>query len=98
MAHVKSGGSTKLGRDSNPKRLGIKRFDGQTVSPGNVLIRQRGTKWHSGLNTRQGRDDTIFSLVDGIVKFSKKRKITFTGKMKKISMINVIPSVRKQQH
>ena len=98
MAHTKSAGSTKLGRDSNPKRLGIKKSEGQTVSSGNVLIRQRGTKWHSGLNTSRGRDDTIFSLVDGIVKFSKKRKKTFTGKIKKISVINVIPSAQKQQH
>ncbi len=98
MAHTKSAGSTKLGRDSNAKRLGIKKSEGQAVSSGNVLIRQRGTKWHSGLNTSRGCDDTIFSLVDGIVKFSKKRKKTFTGKMKKISVINVIPSARKQQH
>lgn len=96
MAHVKSGGSTKLGRDSNSKRLGIKRSDGQAVQPGNVLIRQRGTKWHPGLNTKIGCDDTIYSLVNGIVRFSNKRKKTFTGKMKKVSLINVIPSVQKQ--
>jgi len=80
MAHTKSAGSTKLGRDSNAKRLGIKRSEGQTVSSGNVLIRQRGTKWHSGLNTSRGRDDTIFSLVDGIVKFTKKKKNNFYRK------------------
>jgi len=98
MAHTKSAGSTKLGRDSNPKRLGIKKSEGQAVNPGNVLIRQRGTKWHSGLNTSRGRDDTIFSLIDGTVKFSKKRKKTFTGKIKKISVINVIPSAQEQRH
>lgn len=96
MAHVKSGGSTKLGRDSNSKRLGIKRSDGQAVQPGNVLIRQRGTKWHPGLNTKIGCDDTIYSLVNGIVRFSNKRKKTFTGKIKKVSLINVIPSAQKQ--
>jgi len=96
MAHVKSGGSTKLGRDSNSKRLGIKTSDGQTVQSGNVLIRQRGTKWHPGLNTKIGCDDTIYSLVNGIVKFSNKRKKTFTGKIKKVSLINVIPSAQKQ--
>ena len=96
MAHVKSGGSTKLGRDSNPKRLGIKKFDGQVVEPGNVLIRQRGTKWHPGLNTGIGGDDTIYALANGIVKFSNKRKKTFTGKTKRISVINIIPSVQKE--
>jgi len=96
MAHVKSGGSTKLGRDSNPKRLGIKRFDGQVVETGNVLIRQRGTKWHPGLNTGIGDDDTIYALANGVVKFSNKRKTTFTGKIKRISVINVIPSAQKQ--
>ena len=98
MAHTKSAGSTKLGRDSNPKRLGIKKSEGQAVSTGNVLIRQRGTKWHPGLNTGLGRDDTIFSLVNGNVKFTKKRKKTFTGKIKKISVINVISYSQKQQH
>jgi large subunit ribosomal protein L27 len=96
MAHVKSGGSTKLGRDSNPKRLGIKKFDGQVVRLGNVLIKQRGTKWHPGLNTKLGGDDTVYSLADGVVKFSNKRKRTFTGKTKRISVINVIPSVQKE--
>jgi len=96
MAHVKSGGSTKLGRDSNAKRLGIKKFEGQTVETGNVLIRQRGTKWHPGLNTKLGCDDTIYALINGVVKFSNKRKKTFTGKTKKISVINIIPSVQKQ--
>jgi len=96
MAHVKSGGSTKLGRDSNAKRLGIKKFEGQTVESGNVLIRQRGTKWHPGLNTKIGCDDTIYALINGVVKFSNKRKKTFTGKTKKITVINIIPSVQKQ--
>jgi large subunit ribosomal protein L27 len=90
MAHTKSGGSTKLGRDSKGKRLGIKKADGQKVKIGNVLIRQRGTKWHPGENTDIGRDDTIFSLKDGIVSFSVKRKKTFTGQIKKISLVNVV--------
>jgi len=90
MAHTKSGGSTKLGRDSKAKRLGIKKADGQAVKTGNILIRQRGTKWHPGENTDIGRDDTIFSLKDGIVKFSIKRKKSFTGQMKKISLVNVV--------
>jgi len=90
MAHTKSGGSTKLGSDSKAKRLGIKKADGQIVKTGNVLIRQRGTKWYPGENTDIGRDDTIFSLKDGIVKFSVKRKKSFTGQMKKISLVNVV--------
>lgn len=91
MAHTKAGGSTKLGRDSAAKRLGVKKFDDQTVNTGNVLIRQRGTKWYPGLNTKKGQDDTIYALKDGIVKFSTKKKKDFTGKAKKVSVINVIP-------
>jgi large subunit ribosomal protein L27 len=96
MAHTKSGGSTKLGRDSEAKRLGVKIFDGQTVKRGNVIIRQRGTKWYPGLNTRKGHDDTIYALKDGVVKFTKKRKISFDGKVKRITIVNVItPSSKK---
>lgn len=91
MAHTKAGGSTKLGRDSIAKRLGVKKFDNQFVKAGNVLIRQRGTKWYPGLNTKRGHDDTIYALKDGIVKFATKRKKDFTGKVRKISVINVIP-------
>ena len=96
MAHTKSGGSTKLGRDSRAKRLGIKKSDGQEVKAGNVLIRQRGTKWYPGENARLGSDDTIFSLKDGIVKFSVKRKKSFTGQMKKISLVNVYPEEKSK--
>jgi len=91
MAHTKAGGSTKLGRDSAAKRLGVKKFDNQTVNAGNVLIRQRGTKWYPGLNTKRGHDDTIYALKDGIVQFSTKKKKDFTGQTKKVSVINVIP-------
>jgi large subunit ribosomal protein L27 len=91
MAHTKAGGSTKLGRDSAAKRLGVKKFDNQTVNAGNVLIRQRGTKWYPGLNTKRGQDDTIYALKDGVVQFSIKKKKDFAGKAKKVSVINVIP-------
>lgn len=91
MAHTKSGGSTRLGRDSAAKRLGVKKFDGELAKPGNVLVRQRGTKWHPGKNTKLGKDDTIYALKEGIVKFENKRKVTFTGKTKRISVVNVIP-------
>ncbi len=72
MAHKKGGGSTKNGRDSEAKRLGAKRADGQFVLAGNILVRQRGTKIHPGTNVGKGKDDTLFSLVDGIVKFERK--------------------------
>ncbi len=71
MAHKKGGGSTKNGRDSNPQMRGIKRFGGEAVKAGNILVRQCGTKWHPGRNVGLGRDYTIFSLVDGTVKFDK---------------------------
>jgi large subunit ribosomal protein L27 len=72
MAHKKAGGSTRNGRDSKSKRLGVKRFGGQTVLAGNILIRQRGTKVHPGLNVGIGKDDTLFAKADGIVLFEKK--------------------------
>lgn len=74
MAHKKGGGSTKNGRDSEAKRLGAKRADGQFVLAGNILYRQRGTKIHPGTNVGIGSDDTLYSKVDGIVKFERKGK------------------------
>ena len=74
MAHKKGQGSVKNGRDSESKRLGIKRADGQFVLAGNILVRQRGTKMHPGKNVDIGSDDTLFALVDGIVKFERKGK------------------------
>ncbi len=69
MASKKAAGSTKNGRDSNSKRLGVKKFGGQPVRPGMILVRQRGTKFHVGKNVGIGRDHTIFSLIEGVVKF-----------------------------
>ena len=69
MAHKKAGGSTRNGRDSESKRLGVKKFGGEAVRAGNIIIRQRGTKVHPGSNVGLGRDHTIFSLIDGHVKF-----------------------------
>jgi large subunit ribosomal protein L27 len=76
MAHKKGGGSSNNGRDSNPKMLGVKRFGGQTVSSGTIIVRQRGTRIHAGRNVARGGDDTLFALVDGVVAFrtSGKRK------------------------
>ncbi len=75
MSHKKSGGSAKNGRDSESKRLGVKRYDGQVVSGGSILIRQRGTKVHPGKNVGRGKDDTLFALKDGAVKFLKNGKV-----------------------
>lgn len=72
MAHKKAGGSTRNGRDSNPKYLGVKRFGGQLVNAGEILVRQRGTKFHPGVNVGCGRDHTLFALVEGHVKFVTK--------------------------
>lgn len=69
MAHKKGGGSTRNGRDSKSKRLGVKRFSGQVVTGGTILVRQRGTKFHPGTNVGRGKDDTLFAKIDGIVKF-----------------------------
>ncbi len=77
MAHKKAGGSTRNGRDSNPQNLGVKRFGGQPVRAGTILVRQRGTKIHPGRNVGRGGDDTLFALIDGTVvyeNFGRKRK------------------------
>ena len=72
MAHKKGVGSTRNGRDSNPQYLGVKRFGGENVIPGNIIVRQRGTKFHPGRNVGIGRDDTLFALVEGVVTFERK--------------------------
>ncbi len=74
FAHKKGGGSSKNGRDSNAQRLGTKRSDGQFVKAGNILVRQRGTKFHAGQNVGLGRDDTLFATADGVVRFERKGK------------------------
>ena len=71
MSHKKSGGSAKNGRDSASKRLGVKRYDGQLVTAGSILVRQRGTKVHPGKNVKRGKDDTLFAIKTGVVKFDK---------------------------
>lgn len=72
MAHKKAGGSTRNGRDSESKRLGVKQFGGQVVVPGNIIVRQRGTEFHPGVNVGMGRDHTLFALVEGKVQFAVK--------------------------
>jgi len=72
MAHKKGGGSSRNGRDSGPKYLGVKRFGGEIVRAGNIIVRQRGTKIHPGRNVGRGRDDTLFALIDGVVAFERR--------------------------
>ena len=72
MAHKKAGGSTRNGRDSNPKYLGVKRYGGESVLAGNIIVRQRGTRFHAGENLGVGKDHTLFALADGKVKFESK--------------------------
>ncbi len=73
MAHKKAGGSSRNGRDSDGRRLGVKKFGGESVVAGNIIIRQRGTKWHPGRNIGMGKDHTLFALVDGVVEFHESR-------------------------
>ena len=73
MAHKQAGGATRNGRDSESKRLGVKRFGGESVLAGNIIVRHRGTKFHAGVNVGMGRDHTLFALTDGKVKFEIKR-------------------------
>jgi large subunit ribosomal protein L27 len=72
MAHKKAGGSSRNGRDSESKRLGVKKFGGEKVVPGNIIVRQRGTKWHPGANVGMGKDHTLFAKQEGAVTFAKK--------------------------
>ena len=86
MATKKAGGSSRNGRDSAGKRLGVKRFTGEVVIPGNIIVRQRGTKFHPGKNVRIGKDHTLFAIINGKVNFKKTRKRTF---------VSVLPSLNK---
>lgn len=90
MSHKKAGGSTRLGRDSNAQRLGVKAHDGEMIQKGSVIIRQRGTKFHPGKNVQKGKDDTLFAAVDGKVKFSHKKRMRFDGKLKSAKFVEVI--------
>jgi len=89
MAHRKAGGSTQLGRDSQSKRLGVKKFGGQKVQAGNIIVRQRGTKFRPGENVKRGGDDTLFAMKDGAVKFASKKITKFTGKLQRAKFVSV---------
>ncbi len=86
MAHKKGVGSTRNGRDSESKRLGVKRYGGQVVRAGSILVRQRGTKCHPGLNVGKGSDDTLFAIIDGVVSFERKGRYKIR--------VSVLPAVQ----
>ncbi len=90
MAHKKAGGSSSNGRDSAGKRLGVKLSDGQYAKAGAIIVRQRGTKVHPGTNVMKGKDDTLFSTITGIVKFSTKKVIKFNNKLIATKFVNVV--------
>lgn len=89
MSKTKAGGSTKLGRDSESKRLGVKAYGGQSVSAGSIIVRQRGSKYIAGNNASYGNDYSIFALKDGLVKFEKRKKTDFTGKSRERTLVHI---------
>jgi large subunit ribosomal protein L27 len=91
MAHVKGVGTTSLGRDSQGQRLGIKLYGGQLAKAGNIIIRQRGTKYRAGKNVKMGHDNTLFAVASGIVQFSKKRVKKFNNTLQVATTVKVLP-------
>lgn len=89
VAHIKGKGSTKLGRDSQSKRLGVKMYGGQTAKAGNIIIRQRGTSFRPGTNVGLGKDHSLFALVDGTVRFHRQSAVKFTGKIESTRLVSV---------
>lgn len=90
MAHKKAAGTTKNGRDSNPRYLGIKLTDGDTAKVGSIILRQKGVSFLAGRNTKMGKDYTVFSVKEGTVKFATKRKLSFDSKIEKKGIVSVI--------
>ncbi len=90
MAHKKAQGSTSNGRDSQAKRLGLKKANGEAILPGQVIIKQRGTKYHPGKNVRKGSDDTLYAATAGVVQFQKKRVSNFAGNLKQRTFVHVV--------
>jgi len=90
MAHKKAGGSTALGRDSVSKRLGVKIFGAQAVKKGQIIVRQKGTKYTPGKNVGIGGDSTIYSMIDGMVKFQHRMTKRFHGNLRKTKIVNVV--------
>lgn len=89
MAHTASGGSTKLGRDSNSKRLGIKKNHGESVTSGQIILRQRGTHYLKGNNVARGGDDTLYAKKNGVVSFVQKKKVKFDGNRRYVKVVSV---------
>jgi len=89
MAKTKAGGTTKLGRDSRPKYLGVKLFAGQKAKIGSIIIRQRGTKFLPGKNVKKGSDDTLYAIKEGVVDFRTRKKKMFNGSQKLVKIVNV---------
>lgn len=82
-----------MGRDSNPKYLGVKKYDGERARPGDILVRQRGSTIFPGVNVRQGKDYTLYSVAEGAVKFSEKRKVRFDGNVRRAKVVGVVKKV-----
>ncbi len=89
MAKTKAAGSTRLGRDSGPKYLGVKLFEGQKANIGSIIIRQRGTKFLPGKNVKRGADDSLYAMKEGLVRFVAKRRKGFNNSQRKVSIVNV---------
>ena len=90
MSKTKAAGSTRLGRDSNPQYLGVKLYAGQKAKPGMIIIRQRGTKFIPGKNVKKGKDDTLYSMIEGVIKFETKRKKLFNRSQRIVKVVNVV--------
>lgn len=90
MAHKKAGGSTQLGRDSVSKRLGVKIFGDQKIKKGQIIVRQHGSKWHAGNNVKVAGDSTLYSLIDGFVKFQTKMVQKYHGNLRKTRVVSVV--------
>ncbi|MDO8496625.1 MAG: 50S ribosomal protein L27 [bacterium] len=90
MAHTKAIGSTQLGRDSQPKYLGIKLHDGETAKTGNIIVRQRGTRYFPGKGVRKGSDDTIYAVINGKVKFTTTKKVKYDGTRRLVKIVHVV--------
>ena len=96
MAHKKAGGSTRLGRDSNSQRLGVKLYGGQLAKAGSIIIRQRGTRIHPGQNTMIGKDDSVFSTIAGTVQFYNRKKRKYDGNLVMTKFVKVVPVEAKK--
>jgi large subunit ribosomal protein L27 len=91
MAHKKSAGSTSLGRESNSQRLGIKLYAGEAARAGSIIVRQRGTKYRAGKNVKRGKDDTLFAIAAGLIKFTTRKIKTYDNQLKWVKFVNVEP-------